>query len=289
MTDYDVIICGLGPVGQLLALLLGDRGVRTLAFDREPEPYLLPRAAVIDDEVLRIFQSVGLDEAVLADAQVQPGASIITAAGRPVEIFRSHDGPARPPAAGLDQPAGDGAHDARRARAQAERRRPPRADARGARPAGRPRRRLRAAHRRRASERISARWLVGCDGAASAVRARLRDPARGLHQPAALDRRRRARRPAAAQGAAPALRRRREAPDGDAADVTRPPPLGVDAAPRRGRRPAPRAGRRPARGRAVARRRDAPRSSARSPTRSTRAWPPAGAAAACCWRATRRT
>ena len=36
MTDYDVIICGLGPVGQLLALLLGDRGVRTLAFDREP-------------------------------------------------------------------------------------------------------------------------------------------------------------------------------------------------------------------------------------------------------------
>ena len=56
MTDYDVIVCGLGPVGQLLALLLGDRGVRTLALDREPEPYLLPRAAVIDDEVLRIFR-----------------------------------------------------------------------------------------------------------------------------------------------------------------------------------------------------------------------------------------
>ena len=81
MTDYDVIICGLGPVGQLLALLLGDRGVRTLALDREHEPYLLPRAAVIDDKVLRIFQSVGLDEAVLADSQVQPGASIITASG----------------------------------------------------------------------------------------------------------------------------------------------------------------------------------------------------------------
>src|SRR5690349_10563339 len=59
MTDYDVIICGLGPVGQLLALLLGDQGVATLAFDREPEPYPLPRAAVIDDEVLRILQAVG--------------------------------------------------------------------------------------------------------------------------------------------------------------------------------------------------------------------------------------
>ena len=289
MTDYDVIICGLGPVGQLLALLLGDRGVRTLALDREPEPYLLPRAAVIDDEVLRIFQSVGLDEAVLADAQIQPGASIITACRPPRRDLPLADGPARPPAAGLDQPAGDGAHDARRARAQAERRRPPRAHARGARPAGRPRRRLRAADRRRA---------FGAHLGALAGRLRRRhqrgagppgDPARGLHQPAALGRRRRARRPAAAQGAAPALRRRREAPDGDAADVTRPPPLGVDAAPRRGRRAAPRAGRR-----AGARSRNgstarASRSSARSPTRSTRAWPPAGAAAACCWRATRRT
>ena len=86
MPEYDVIVCGLGPVGQLLALLLGDHGVRTLAFDRALEPYPLPRAAVIDDEVLRIFQSVGLDDAVLADAQVQPRASIVTASGQAVEV-----------------------------------------------------------------------------------------------------------------------------------------------------------------------------------------------------------
>lgn len=92
MPGYDVVICGLGPVGQLLAILLADRGVRTLAFDRELEPFTLPRAAVIDDEVLRIFQSVGLDEAVLADAQVQPGASIVTTAGRAVEVFRARTG-----------------------------------------------------------------------------------------------------------------------------------------------------------------------------------------------------
>src|SRR6185295_2058156 len=106
MTDYDVLICGLGPVGQLLALLLGDHGVRTLAFDREPEPYDLPRAAVIDDEVLRIFQAVGLDAAVLADAQVVPGASILTAGGRPVEIFRSRVGRlGHPPLVSINQPA----------------------------------------------------------------------------------------------------------------------------------------------------------------------------------------
>jgi 3-(3-hydroxy-phenyl)propionate hydroxylase len=106
MVDYEVIICGLGPVGQLLALLLGDRGVRTLAFDREREPYALPRAAVIDDEVLRIFQSVGLDQAVLADAQAQPGASIVTAAGRPVEVFRPRTGRlGHPPLVSINQPA----------------------------------------------------------------------------------------------------------------------------------------------------------------------------------------
>ena len=49
----------------------------------DPEPYPLPRAAVIDDDVLRILQSVGLDAAVLADAQVQPGASIVCRTSRP--------------------------------------------------------------------------------------------------------------------------------------------------------------------------------------------------------------
>jgi 3-(3-hydroxy-phenyl)propionate hydroxylase len=183
MTDYDVIICGLGPVGQLLALLLGDRGVRTLALDRDPEPYLLPRAAVIDDEILRIFQAVGLDEAVLADAQIQPGASIITAAGRPVEIFRSHTGRlGHPPLVSINQPAMERtmlaalAHrpsvDVRRGLTlEALDRRAEHVDA-FVRPTDGGR-----------SERISARWLVGCDGAASAVRTRLEIPLEGRTNP----------------------------------------------------------------------------------------------------------
>jgi 2-polyprenyl-6-methoxyphenol hydroxylase-like FAD-dependent oxidoreductase len=183
MTDYDVIVCGLGPVGQLLALLLGDCGVRTLAFDREHEPYLLPRAAVIDDEILRIFQSVGLDEAVLADAQIQPGASIITASGGPVEIFRSHTGRlGHPPFVSINQPAMERtmlaalAHrpsvDVRRGLTlEAIDRQADHVDA-FVRPTDGGR-----------SERISARWLVGCDGAASAVRARLEIPLEGCTNP----------------------------------------------------------------------------------------------------------
>ncbi|MBA2347177.1 MAG: FAD-dependent monooxygenase, partial [Solirubrobacterales bacterium] len=106
MPEYDVLVCGLGPVGQLLALLLGRRGVRTLAFDSAQEPYPKPRAAVIDDEVLRILQSVGLDAAVLADAQVQPRASIVTASGRAVEVLAAATGRlGHPPLVSINQPA----------------------------------------------------------------------------------------------------------------------------------------------------------------------------------------
>ena len=34
MTDCDVLICCLGPVVQLLALLLDDLGVSVIAFDK---------------------------------------------------------------------------------------------------------------------------------------------------------------------------------------------------------------------------------------------------------------
>ena len=183
MADYDVIICGLGPVGQLLALLLGDRGVRTLAFDRDHEPYELPRAAVIDDEVLRIFQSVGLDEAVLSDAQVQPGASITTAGGRAVEIFRSRTGRlGHPPLVSINQPAME------RTMLAALKDRPTVAVRRGLTLESLDRRADRVEVFVRptdggGSERISGRWLVGCDGANSAVRARLEIPFQGRTAP----------------------------------------------------------------------------------------------------------
>ncbi|MDW5593088.1 bifunctional 3-(3-hydroxy-phenyl)propionate/3-hydroxycinnamic acid hydroxylase [Conexibacter stalactiti] len=181
--DCDVLICGLGPVGQLLALLLGDRGVATIAIDRAPAPYTLPRAAVIDDEVLRIMQSVGLDRAVLADAQVQPGASIVTAAGRPVEVFRSRTGPlGHPPLVSINQPSMERtllAALAQRPSVEVRRgvaldvldRRSDRVEA-FVRPAdGGP------------SELIRCRWLIGCDGAGSAVRARLQVPFDGRTAP----------------------------------------------------------------------------------------------------------
>jgi 3-(3-hydroxy-phenyl)propionate hydroxylase len=183
MPDCDVLICGLGPVGQLLALILGDHGVKTLAIDRAPEPYPLPRAAVIDDEVLRIMQSVGLDDAVLADAQIQARVSIVTAAGRAVDILAAQTGLlGHPPLVSINQPAMErtllAALDDRPTveirrglTAEVVDRRADHVDV-YVRPVDGGR-----------SERLSASWLVGCDGGGSAVRAQLGIPFEGRTAP----------------------------------------------------------------------------------------------------------
>lgn len=77
----DVLVCGLGPVGQLLALMLGRRGVSVIAVDESPEPFDLPRAAVVDDEVLRIFQTAGIRGQILRDCQVQDQVTFVPGRG----------------------------------------------------------------------------------------------------------------------------------------------------------------------------------------------------------------
>ena len=49
----DVVILGGGPVGCLLAVLLDDMGVANVLVERDTEPYRLPRAIVMDDEIQR--------------------------------------------------------------------------------------------------------------------------------------------------------------------------------------------------------------------------------------------
>ena len=57
---YDVIINGYGPVGQMLANLLGRAGHRVAAIERHLAFYPMPRAVHFDHEVARIFQNIGL-------------------------------------------------------------------------------------------------------------------------------------------------------------------------------------------------------------------------------------
>lgn len=66
---YDVAIVGLGPTGAMLANLLGAAGRSVLVLEKEAGIFPLPRAIHFDGEVLRVLQSVGLREQVLAIAR----------------------------------------------------------------------------------------------------------------------------------------------------------------------------------------------------------------------------
>ena len=80
--DADVAIVGYGPVGATLANLLGHSGISTLVLEREEAAYHLPRAVHFDDEVMRVFETIGLAEAIEPIVHVSPGMRFMDAAGR---------------------------------------------------------------------------------------------------------------------------------------------------------------------------------------------------------------
>lgn len=65
MIETDVLIVGYGPTGETLAALLGKAGVSALAVERDREVYRHPRAAHFDHEIMRIWQKLGIVDAVL--------------------------------------------------------------------------------------------------------------------------------------------------------------------------------------------------------------------------------
>ncbi|MBI3689710.1 MAG: FAD-dependent monooxygenase, partial [Mycolicibacterium aromaticivorans] len=63
--EFDVVVVGAGPVGLTLANILGLQGVRTLVVDERDALIDYPRGVGLDDEALRTFQAIGLADAVL--------------------------------------------------------------------------------------------------------------------------------------------------------------------------------------------------------------------------------
>lgn len=61
-TDYDIAIVGAGPVGLLLAGLLGQRGLQVLIVDKRTEPLQHSQAIGITPPSLEILARLGLEE-----------------------------------------------------------------------------------------------------------------------------------------------------------------------------------------------------------------------------------
>ena len=76
---YDIVIIGLGPVGSTLANILGQYNITTLILDQSTSAYHLPRAVNFDDEVMRIFQSIGLTEQMSQISEIGGNAHFVDA------------------------------------------------------------------------------------------------------------------------------------------------------------------------------------------------------------------
>jgi 3-(3-hydroxy-phenyl)propionate hydroxylase len=167
--DCDVLVCGLGPVGQLLALLLSRRGVSVIAIDKAAGPYDLPRAAVVDDEVLRIFQAARVVDEILQDSQPQEEVSFVTRGARTFTLLAPERGSqGHQPLVSIHQPSIERTLVAALAEQEsAEMRWRHRLERLLQTNDG-----VQALVRRDAdtTETITSRWVVGCDGGTSWVR-----------------------------------------------------------------------------------------------------------------------
>lgn len=86
---YDVVIVGYGPVGQALAILLGRSGWHVGVFEKQAVAYPLPRAVHFDHEVGRILQAAGLTEDLAGRTEAADAYEWRSAAGETLLRFET--------------------------------------------------------------------------------------------------------------------------------------------------------------------------------------------------------
>ena len=89
----DVLIVGYGPSGATLANLLGQRGHRVVIIDQAAAIYDKPRAITADQEALRIFQEIGLADEITSSTTPHPGTDFVGMRGQVIKRFYPADPP----------------------------------------------------------------------------------------------------------------------------------------------------------------------------------------------------
>ena len=90
---FDVAIVGFGPAGAVAAGLLGKQGLRVFVCDKSHEVYELPRAFALDHEIMRVFQQLGIADAVLAFAEPFTPSEFFGVDGQLIKRFTTVEPP----------------------------------------------------------------------------------------------------------------------------------------------------------------------------------------------------
>lgn len=111
MTDtsaYDVAIIGYGPTGATAANLLGRLGLKVVVIERDPDIFGRARAISIDEEVMRVWQAVGLSDRLQQDMLPDRPTSFVGSDGKAfLEMTVRSKGSGHPPQQFIYQPAVD--------------------------------------------------------------------------------------------------------------------------------------------------------------------------------------
>jgi 3-(3-hydroxy-phenyl)propionate hydroxylase len=87
MTDYDVIVVGAGPTGVTLATQLAQHGRTVGLLERHAGVYPLPRAVHLDSEVYRILHGLGVGEEFATISRATRGLQLVDARQRVLARF----------------------------------------------------------------------------------------------------------------------------------------------------------------------------------------------------------
>ncbi|BBX62170.1 3-(3-hydroxy-phenyl)propionate/3-hydroxycinnamic acid hydroxylase [Mycobacterium saskatchewanense] len=105
---YDVAVIGYGPTGATAANLLGALGLKVVVVERDLDVYGRARAISTDEEVMRIWQSVGLADRLQQDMLPDRPLAWVDADGVPfIQTTMAPRGCGHPPQQFLYQPAVD--------------------------------------------------------------------------------------------------------------------------------------------------------------------------------------